>query len=149
MLKLRFPKNQEQSRLCCSHSRSLSKSKFELPKLAHCQSASIKSLPKPLENIKSTLQVDLGNSTMIQTNHGSDDFESARLGTILKDINTSLGFSQLPAVIRMIQQRIQHLKQLRQRTNELQVLCNTYQQSMEMLQTSQTQIIDRVTKRQM
>ncbi|CAL6076420.1 Hypothetical_protein [Hexamita inflata] len=132
MLKIRFPKNQEQSRLCCSHSRSLSQSKFELPKLAHCQSASVKSLPKPLENIKSTFQVDLGNSATIQTTNSSDDFESARLGTILKDINTSLGFSELPAV-RIIQERIQHLKQLHQRTNELQVLCNTYQQSMEML----------------
>ncbi|CAL6054485.1 Hypothetical_protein [Hexamita inflata] len=145
MQKQRLSINITPSRYCCSNSRLLSK--IELPRLAQCQSVIPKCLPKPLADIKqSTFQLDLGNSLAIQTAHSSDSFESARLQSVLKDINTSLGFSELPTVVGMIQQRIHHLKFLHQRVNELQVLLNTHQQSMDMLQNSQIQIIARQVK---
>ncbi|CAL5979911.1 Hypothetical_protein [Hexamita inflata] len=141
MLKTKLNINKMPSRLNCSNSRSLSKSKFELPKLANCQSVTPKCLPKPLENTKQiSLQLNLENIVAIQPSQSSESFESARLKSVLKDINTSLGFSELPAVVGMIQQRIHHLKFLHQRVNELQVLSNTHCQSMHMLQNSQIQI---------
>ncbi|CAL6024941.1 Hypothetical_protein [Hexamita inflata] len=130
------------SRMCSSNSRSFSKSKYELPKLAHCQSATPQSIPKPLDHIQQlTFQLDLSNASGIQTFVSQGSLESARLGTFIKDINTSLGFSELPSVVGMIQQRIHHLKFLHQRVNELQVLSNTHQQAIDMLQNSQIQII--------
>ncbi|CAL6054431.1 Hypothetical_protein [Hexamita inflata] len=147
MLKTRLSVNKTLSRLYCSNSRSQFKSKFEFPKLAHCQSVTPKCLPKPLQNTKQlSLQLNLENVMIIQTNNTQEGFESARLQSVLKDINTSLGFSELPAVVGMIQQRIQHLKFLHQRVNELQVLSNTHCQSMNMLQNSQIQIIARQLK---
>ncbi|CAL6024971.1 Hypothetical_protein [Hexamita inflata] len=129
------------SRMCSSNSRSLSKSKFELPKLAHCQSSIPQNLPKPLDHIKQlTFQLDL-NASGIQTLVSQGSLESARQQTFIKDINTSLGFSELPSVVGMIQQRIHHLKFLHQRVNELQVLSNTHHQAIDMLQNSQIQII--------
>ncbi|CAL6054427.1 Hypothetical_protein [Hexamita inflata] len=146
MLKTRLSVNKTLSRLYCSNSRSLFKSKFEFPKLAHCQSVTPKCLPKPLENTKQlSLQLSLENVMNIQTNK-TQEGQSARLQSVLKDINTSLGFSELPAVVGMIQQRIHHLKFLHQRVNELQVLSNTHCQSMDMLQNSQIQIIARQLK---
>ncbi|CAL5979869.1 Hypothetical_protein [Hexamita inflata] len=130
------------SRMCSSNSRSLSKSKFELPKLAHCQSSTPQNLPKPLDRIQQlTFQLDLSNASGIQTFVSQVSLESARLETFIKDINTSLGFSELPSVVGMIQQRIHHLKFLHQRVNDLQVLSNTHQQAIDMLQNSQIQII--------
>ncbi|CAL6024907.1 Hypothetical_protein [Hexamita inflata] len=138
------------SRLCCGNYRSLSKSKQEIPKLANCQSVTPKCLPKPLDPIKQNKQPVFQSSlkvvVAIQKTQSSDGFQSARLQSVLKDINTSLGFSELPSVVGMIQQRIHHLKFLHQRVNELQVLLNTHQQSMDMLQNSQIQIIARQVK---
>ncbi|CAL6054451.1 Hypothetical_protein [Hexamita inflata] len=133
--------NRFKYRMCSSNSRSLSKSKFELPRLAQCQSVTPKCLPKPLDHIKQlTFQLDL-NASGIQTLVSQGSLESASLQSVLKDINTSLGFSELPSVVGMIQQRIHHLKFLHQRVNELQVLSNTHQQAIDMLQNSQIQII--------
>ncbi|CAL5979817.1 Hypothetical_protein [Hexamita inflata] len=149
MLKLKLYKTYDSSRLCYSNSKTVSKSKTGLPKLAQCQSTTphiLQSL-KPLSNIQQpSLSLDLSNISGVQTVLSQDSLESARLGTFIKDINVSLGFSELPAVIGMIQQRIQYMKFLHQRVNELQVLSNTHQQAIDMLQNSQIQIIAKQIK---